>query len=99
MPDNDGAALKQLGYILGDLQDKYRDLTPLEREEMRPKLDAAFSRYQEFRILLLGPGVLISNDDLAQMKAVGNEIEKAADKESLIEGAIKLATFFRSFLV
>ncbi|MEO6333627.1 MAG: hypothetical protein ABIO91_01460 [Pyrinomonadaceae bacterium] len=99
MADNDSETLKFLGYSLGDLQDKYRDMPPHERADLRPKLDEAFDAYQDLRILLLSPGVIITDADLGQMKAIGDEISRAADKQSLISGAIKLVGFARGFIV
>ena len=99
MPDNDSETLKLLGYALGDLQDRYREMPPHERAEFRPKLDEAFEAYQNLRILLLSPGDIITAADLDQMKAIGDEISAAADKQSLISGAIKLAGFARGFII
>jgi len=99
MASNDSEALTLLGYVLGDLQDKYRDLPPDERAGLRPSLDEAFQKYQDLRILLLAPGDLISDDDLASMRSIQEEIARAADKQSLLEGALKIVGFARGFLI
>lgn len=99
MPDKDSQVLQLLGYALGDLQIKYREMPPHERAEARQALDDAFAKYQDLRILLLSPGEIIDGGDLELMRAIQEEIAAAADKQSLISGAIKLVSFARGFLV
>lgn len=97
--DNDGKMLEQLSYALGDLQYKYRYSTPLERAAIRPGLEVAFQEYQAYRVMLLGGSVITTDDDLVEMREIRAEIDRAADKQSLIDAAIKLAGFLRPLIV
>lgn len=91
--DNDGKMLKELSYALGDLQDKYRDLSALERADLRPELERAFEKYQNYRLMLLGGPVSVTPADLEEMRAIGAEINAAASKQSLLVAAGRIIGF------
>ena len=91
--DNDGKMLKELSYAFGDLQDKYRDLGPLDRAELRPALEEAFEKYKTYRLMLLGGPSIVTDEDIRNMRTIADEINSAASKQSLITALVKLAGF------
>ena len=101
MADNDLTVLEDAMNAAFALDKTYRlavrnnDLDAML--DLKPQVDAAFERYSMARLNLLKPGVLATDADVAEMRRVKAEIDRAAGTQQLIAGAIRLAAFLAKF--
>lgn len=97
MADNDLMVLQDAEAALSTLSQKYR-LAVLNKDfttigELKPELDKAADAYQAARQKLLAEGVIMTEADVMEMRRIKAEIDQAADTQSMVQGALKLAGF------
>ena len=67
--------------------------------EIKLRLEEVFDNYSQARLNLLKEGMIATDDDVAEMRRIKAEIDLAANKQQLIEGAIRFAGFLAKFIV
>lgn len=97
MPDNDATVLDDAARSVALLDARYRAADFNDKIALKPHLDAAFSAYSAARLNLLAPGVICSAADVTEMEGLRQQVTKAADMQSLIAAAVKVAAFLVKF--
>jgi hypothetical protein len=101
MIDNDEIVLEDAQEAAFLLDKAYRRAmldADLDRVTMlKPQVDEAYDRYSQARLNLMKEGVLATDGDVAEMRRIRAEIDQAAATQSMIEGAVKFATFIAKF--
>jgi hypothetical protein len=77
--------------------EKYLDASPWDRAALRPHLDKARKGWADARYRLLFPGSITVAQDVAEAKALRDRIDEAADRQSLIQALIDLASLLIKF--
>lgn len=67
--------------------------------EIKQRLEEVFDNYSLARLNLLKEGMLATEADVAEMRRIKAEIDLAADKQQLIEGAVRFVGFLAKFIV
>ena len=93
MPDNDALVLEDAGEVVSLLDVRYRSASFDDQVAIKPERDRAFSAYSAARLKLLQADVICTDADLEEMTRLRNEVRKAADKQSLVIAAAKVAVF------
>ncbi|MEO3430657.1 hypothetical protein AAFN88_17520 [Pelagibius sp. CAU 1746] len=103
MADNDIIVLEDAKDALFLLEKEFRralvkrDLNAATA--IKKDLDAAVDALGRARLKLLEEGVLATDDDVAEMRRIKAEMDQAADRQQLLEGAVKFAAFIGKFFV
>jgi len=92
-PNNDALMIQQLGFLLTDLQFNFVNATPLQRAQIRPALEEALAKYENYRRKLLEDSVLTTQQDLDEIRQIKNEIDNAAITQTLLTGIARLIAF------
>ncbi len=95
--DPDAEVLKAANAAVMEIDLRYRASTFDEQIDLKEARDAAFDAYAKARINLLQAGIISTPADLEQMKALADEIHKAAQKQALINTAFRIAGFLAHF--
>jgi hypothetical protein len=82
--DNDAQMLDVLGGALVDLQTKYRMAGLEDRMALRQPLQEALDDYANYQGKLLKEGIITSESDLDEAKAIAAAIAAAADRQSFL---------------
>lgn len=90
--DNDLIVLKQAQSALFAIDVKYKMSGFNEKKKLIKARDAAFSAYALERLELLEEGVKCTQQDIDEMKEIRDEIEKAADTQTLLEAIFRLTS-------
>ena len=98
-PDNDALTLKEAGAAVQEIDLRYRGLNIDDKADLKPERDATFNAYSTARRKLLEEGVITSDDDVKNMKALREEVEKAAETQQLVVVAGRVAVFLAKFAV
>lgn len=93
MPDNDSKMIEELGVALTSLQIQYRASSISDRMKLWPDLRKALANYNKCQVKLLDDGVVVTDEDLAEMAEIRSDIDKAAETQQLIEAAVRVAAF------
>jgi hypothetical protein len=91
--DNDASMIESLGLALTSLQIKFRGSSIRDRMLIRPTLEGVLDDYAEYQIRLLKEGVIVSDEDLSEMKQIRDEIDEAAKTQQLIQAIARLSAF------
>ena len=91
--DNDTQMLKELGDAVIALQVKYRNSPLAERMALKPALEELLSDYSNYQLRLLKEGVITNQEDLDEMANLKQEIDQAAEKETLLKAIGKTIAF------
>lgn len=91
--DNDSKTLQAISEAVTAIDLKYRALPFPEQMKLKPERDEAFSKYAEARVTLLEEGITTTDDQVAEMRQIKEEIDKAADTQALIVAAGRLIGF------
>ena len=101
MADNDLVVLEEAKDAAFALDKAYRRAV---REgdmdtaiELQPKVNDAYTTLSSARLNLLDAGVIATDADVAEMRRIKSEIDNAADKQQMIEGAIRIIGFLVKF--
>ncbi len=91
--DNDTQMLEAMGNAVVDLQVKYRNSPLPDRMLMRPTLEQLLADYGDYQLRLIKEGVVTTNADLAEMRAIQAEIDGAADTQKLVAALVRTVAF------
>ena len=91
--DRDTQMLQEMGNAVIALQMKFRNSPLADRMAIKPALEELLSDYADYQIRLLKEGIITSEQDLAEMADIRQEIEQAADKEALLKAIGKTIAF------
>ncbi len=94
MKDTDTLTFEEASRTVQDIDIRYRLLDhPDDQEDLAPARDAAWDSYSKARLNLLKPGVITTDEDLAKMEDLHNQVKAAAETQDLIVAAIRVAAF------
>ena len=96
--DNDAEVLKAANQAVVTIDLKYRASNFGDQLKLKPERDKAFNTYSAARLKLLNEGVICTADDVAEMKALRDEVKEAAKRQSLLAGIVKVVGFLRKFV-
>ena len=91
--DRDTQMLQEMGNAVIVLQMKFRNSPLADRMAIKPALEELLSDYADYQIRLLKEGIITSEQDLAEMADIRQEIEQAAEKEALLKAIGKTIAF------
>jgi len=91
--DRDTQMLQEMGNAVITLQMKFRNSPLADRMAIKPALEELLSDYANYQIRLLKEGIITSEQDLAEMADIRQEIEQAAKKEALLKAIGKTIAF------
>jgi recombinational DNA repair protein RecT len=91
--DRDTQMLQEMGNAVIALQMKFRNSPLADRMAIKPALEELLSDYANYQIRLLKEGIITSEQDLAEMADIRQEIEQAAEKEALLKAIGKTIAF------
>jgi recombinational DNA repair protein RecT len=91
--DRDTQMLQEMGNAVITLQMKFRNSPLADRMAIKPALEELLSDYADYQIRLLKEGIITSEQDLAEMADIRQEIEQAAKKEALLKAIGKTIAF------
>lgn len=92
MSDTDALTLQEAGQAVLTIDVRSRTLPTIDdRETIKPARDAAFSAYSAARLALLQEGVITTPADVAAMRMLRTEIERAAEVQALLSVALRTA--------
>jgi hypothetical protein len=66
--------------------------------EIKEKLEEAADALSRARLKLLQEGVMATDADVAEMRRIKAEIDQAASRQQLLEGAVKFIAFIARFV-
>ena len=101
MPDYDINVLEESKEVAFALDKAYRravmnaDLDTMT--ELKPRVDEAYDSYSKARLRLISQGTVATEQDLAELRRIRGEIDRAATTQSLILGAIEFIAFLARF--
>ena len=91
--DNYLIILKQAKLALFTIDVKYKMSGFNEKKKLIKAREAAFSAYALEHLELIEEGVKCTQKDIDEMKKIRDEIKKAADTQTLIQGVVRLTSF------
>ena len=91
--DRDTQMLQEMGNAVIALQMKFRNSPLADRMAIKPALEELLSDYADYQIRLLKEGIITSEQDLAEMADIRQEIEQAAEKEAMLKAIGKTIAF------
>jgi hypothetical protein len=97
MSDHDATLLEDAASAVLDIDLRYRRANIDEKEDLKPARDEAFNAYSAARLKLLQEGVIATQEDVDEMKAIRGEISRAADIQGLVVAAERLAVLLARF--
>jgi hypothetical protein len=95
--DQDLEYVQRAETELNKLFDKYAKATPSEKWLMKPAIKQAAESLLSARLALFKEGTLTTSEDMDSLENLKNEIEAAADAQSTILSAVKLAAMLGVF--
>ncbi len=92
--DNDARMLQLLSDSLTALELKYRATDDFATQrELEPQLEDLVARYSALRRKLREGPVIMTDEDIAGMTQIRNQIDAAADKQSMLLAIARTAAF------
>ena len=91
--DNDTKMLNELTATVNTLDIKYKMSSFADQAVLGPQLSELWEDYVKFRTKLLKAGVITTDADLAEMEAIKEEIDSAADKQAMILAIARTIAF------
>lgn len=96
--DNDAEVLKAASQAVMAIDLKYRASNFGDQRKLKPERDKAFNAFSAARLKLLADGVICTAEDVAEMKALRDEVKEAAKRQTLLAGILKVAAFLRKLV-
>ncbi|MBD2100803.1 hypothetical protein [Leptolyngbya sp. FACHB-261] len=93
MDDNDTTVLQEAYAAVAQIDVRYKKADFNRKAKLKTERDAAFSALSEVRIKLLEEEELCSPQQVQDMKAIRQAIEKAGDAQSLMVASARLVKF------
>ncbi|OLP15549.1 hypothetical protein BST81_25715 [Leptolyngbya sp. 'hensonii'] len=94
--DSDTLTLEELGAAVIKANVKFRLLPPDETLDLWEPIQELNDKYSDAVIKLLKKGVITTSGDVQNMKAIHQEIGRAANSQSLLSSVLKVITFLKS---
>lgn len=92
--DNDTKMLELLGNSLTDLEVKFRETNDFAtQQELEPQIESLVAQITTLRKKLRGGPVIMTDEDIAGMTEIQEEIDAAADKQSMLLAIARTAAF------
>jgi len=91
--DKDAEMLNNLGNQITDLQIKYRVLPLDEQMAIHPALMRLLQEYSQYQSKLLMIGIITTDTDLDEIRAIKTAVNAAAKKMELFTAIAKLISF------
>lgn len=91
--DKDADMLNILGNQITDLQVKYRALSLDEQMVIHPALMKLLQEYSQYQSKLLMIGIITTEADLIEIRAIKNAVNAAAKKMEMLTAIAKLISF------
>ena len=91
--DNDGKMLQLLSSSLTALELKYRANDFATQRELEPQIEELVTKYSDLRRKLREGPVIMTDEDIAGMTRIRDEIDAAADKQSMLFAIARTAAF------
>lgn len=91
MADNDALVLENATNAVLKIDLKYRQSDINEKLLLNPARDEAFNAYVSARLVLLQDGIVCTDADLAEMKALRTQMDSNVTTQAYIETAGKVA--------
>lgn len=82
--DNDAKMISILSNALINLQVTYRGSNVIDRMQMKPKLEELLNRFASYQLKLLEEGIITTEDDLAEMAVLKEQIDNAANTQQIL---------------
>jgi hypothetical protein len=92
--DNDAKMLQLLSNSLTQLEVKYRATNDFAtQQELEPQIEELVSKYSDLRRKLREGPVIMTEQDIAGMTQIRDEIDRAADKQSMLLAIARTVAF------
>ena len=91
MADHTDALIAETERAVEEVDAKYNAASIDEKEDLKAARDEAYTARARARRKQLAAGVVVTEQDVEDMKALRAEIEAAADEQAVIEGVGKIA--------
>ena len=91
MDDNDTLALQIAAAAVTAMDVTYRNSDALGQVQLQDVRDHLWTAYAVARNRLMASGVIVTNDQLDQMKQLQGDLNAAADQMAFAGAAVKLA--------
>lgn len=91
--DTDLLVFQTASATVTEIDRRYRLANINDQIKLKPKRDEAFSAYALARLRLLEAGIITTAQDLADMRALKAEVDKAAVIQDLVIAAARVAVF------
>ena len=99
MADTDTETMRAANAAVLDIDIRYREADFAAKRELKSARDAAFNTYSAARANLMAEGVISTDDDVAEMEALRQEVNEAADTQQLIIASGRLIGAMAKFLI
>ena len=95
--DQDRAYIRTAEAALDRLFDQYAEASPADQWLLKPAITKASEELLTARLALFKEGTLTTAADMASLQTLKQEIDQAADTQSLVMSAVKLAALLGAF--
>lgn len=96
--DKDIQVLKEIKDTIFMIDKQYRTATFEEKLDLKEARNEAFNAYILARVKLIDEGVICTAEDVNEMRRIREEVEQAANTQSLIVGSFRLVRFLTGLL-
>ena len=97
--DNDSVVLKVASEAMTAIDLQHRAATFPDKLVLGPERDRAFSAYLAARLKLLADGVICTPADVAEMGKIRDEVNAAAERQTMLVAIGRMAGFLLKLVV
>lgn len=97
--DTDAMVLEDANAAVIEIDVRYRESDINGKLALKGQRDAAYNNYSAARLKLLEDGMLTTEADVTAMRALRQDVERAADQQQLLISAGRLVGFLARFAV
>lgn len=91
--DNDSTVFENAASAVNAIDIQYRLADFNDKKKLKKPRDAVFYVYSMTRLELLEEGIICTSDDVEAMQEIRQEIEEAADTQTLLKEIPRLISF------
>jgi hypothetical protein len=91
--DNDTIMLNELSAKVNTLDIKYKMSSFEDQAVLGPPLSELWNDWVTYRIKLMKAGVITTDEDLAEMETIKEQIDAAADRQAMILAIARTIAF------
>ena len=92
--DNDTQVLRLASAALFAMEVKCRNAGVMDRVAMKQERDQLWQAYLDARDKLIAEGIVVGDDELAEMTALTQDLERATALNQTAQAVLKLVGFF-----